>query len=755
MRRGGLLAVLIILNLRMGVAQVLMEVPLLLELPRSEQLLRAWYDGEIFLVDGGELFQALGFTVQQNEVQFKAWDTRHRYTFTCASPVQDFSCRISMNDVLDRLGSSLYFDQTRLHLRASSVATTFDIHALYQQQSGWTNGSGPHLFGRTRKFWGGMMASWQLRQDALRDRGLHIQPTIKLTGSVLFGSVEIDLGRGSAWRYRFDMPQGQWLSQVEASQGTDGFYGLLITNTPLASPRLQRTQAIRGESEPHALVQAVIGGEVLDQVQADTDGNYELNAPAWYGSTKLEVRTQPLGEYRVTSRVRYLFVPSSLLPSGAVYYHFRAHEREQSVNLQIGVHQRLTLQTSLSHVPERADFKVGFTLNPLTFLMLGSEVQFSNRRWMSTLQLWRPGLQVTAHIDVLPQESLNTSITSSIGHGPISALFRGSQMIYLDQYQHLSIHPEIWFHSSEGFLMRGSWEFERLHGPSIENRSYHRWLISLGWSFPHLRLLAFAEHRHLQQLYGMEGLIPRRNRSIGFRVGWDADLGSIVGSLRFQVSSSWGSLFAWAQRDVHNLSHSQQAQGSVHFGREIKLAPYSHQESSVELRIFEDLNGNGIQDAVEQILPHIEAQLHQRGWTRLKTGALYAAYLEPYQRYQVRILDASIRDPLLHPATGLEFSFTTDPGRRKIIHVPMQERVQVTGQITGLDRAPLRLRVLLNQGESETEVYRDGGFTFHVRTGHYTLTVIDQLSKELLANQTIEVGTIPIRVTIDLKRDTQ
>ena len=41
-----------------------MEVPLLLEVPGKEQMVRAWYDGERFFVDGKELLYALGFTVQ-------------------------------------------------------------------------------------------------------------------------------------------------------------------------------------------------------------------------------------------------------------------------------------------------------------------------------------------------------------------------------------------------------------------------------------------------------------------------------------------------------------------------------------------------------------------------------------------------------------------------------------------------------------------------------------------------------------------
>ncbi|MDE2645982.1 MAG: hypothetical protein OXI05_09115, partial [Bacteroidota bacterium] len=255
----------------------------------------------------------------------------------------------------------------------------------------------------------------------------------------------------------------------------------------------------------------------------------------------------------------------------------------------------------------------------------------------------------------------------------------------------------------------------------------------------------------IQKVYGVEGILTLGGPSLEFRVGWDADHQTVTGSLSLQISSPFGSLFARGRRDTHGISHSQQIQGSVHLWDTVRLAPYGHQQSATELRIFEDINGNGLQDPAEPILSHIDAELYQSGWTRLRTGALYAAYLEPYQRYQVRILEASIRDPALHPATGLEFSFTADPGRSKIIHVPMQRLIPVVGKITGLDRTPLRLKIFLNQSEV-TDVYRDGGFALHLRPGHYTLTVVDILDQDPLAEKMIEVGIDPLHVVIDLEK---
>ena len=747
MRKWSLTTVLLVYALHVASAQVLMEVPLLLEVPGKEQMVRAWYDGEMFFVDGKELFYALGFTVQFQGARLEALDARRNHVFACASLPQDNSCRIALRDLLSSFGDALYFDRNRLELRASSVASTFDIRALRARKNTWVEVPGPHLFDRTRALWGGLMASWQVRHDAFG-----LRPYLRFTGSVLQGTVGIDIGDDHSWVYRYGRPRSKWLTQVETGRYSNGIIGLSITNVPLARQHLQRVRIIQGRTAPHALIQAVISGEVVDQVQADAEGRYELQAPAWYGTTKLEVRTQPLGGLRATSELHYQLTPASLVPHKRVYYSAYAREDAYALNLQYGVHKRLTLRGAWSHAQGRTVTSSGFTVSPITFLALSGRLDLPSMRWLTTLRVWRSGLHLNAYVDAQRGAFANTNIAASVGKGPFSLLLRGGQLVLVGRYRSLILYPEIWLHLRTGLLMQANWGLNRLRGPLVQGVTSQSWRFAIGWSFARLRLIAYAERDHTQEVYGAEGLLTLRHKSLTFSAGWDVNHQIPVASLSVQITSPFGRLFAHGQRNAHGFTHSQQAQGSIHLWPGLALTPSGHQESAAELRIFEDLNGNGKQDANEQILPHIDAQLYQSGWTRLKTGALYSAHLEPYQRYQVLILEASVRDPLLHPATGWTFSFTADPGRRKVIQVPMQRLVRVAGQVTALDRAPLRLRVLLN-GEEHAEVYRDGGFALRARPGRYTLTIIDVLDQEVLAEKSIEVGTAPVRVTIDLEKD--
>jgi len=730
-------------------AQVLMEVPLLLELPGRQELIRAWYDGKDFFVDGKELFQFLEFTVQINGATLEALDTHHHHRFSCTGLPQNHSCKIHITDVLDRLGSALHFDQNRLHLSASSVAASFDIDALRERQRSWAEVPGPHLFGRTRQFWGGAMMNWQLRRDVFG-----VRPSLQITSNALLGSIEADLENGTAWVYRSDWPRGAWLTQVEIGRTVYGDAGILVTNTPLARQRLQRIRAIHGQSTPHALVQAVISGEIIDQVQADTEGKYKLNVPVWYGTTTLEVYTRPLGGGRTVSDFQYLFTPASLVPPGKLYYQLKVREQDHDLNLQYGLHKRLSLRSSLTHAYRRMNMMVGLTLNPIPFLSLDAEVHLPFSRWQSTLQIWRSRVQINAHIHAQSHESLNMSLTASVDREPFSIWLRSSYTTVANQYQHLSVRPEIWLHHSGGFLMQANLEIDQLHGPSVERNLQPYWRLAAGWSFTQMRFLAYADHGYIHRVYGLEGILTRRHQSLTFSMGWDAKYQNVVGSLSIHISSALGNLFARGRRDHRGITHSQQVQGSIHLWRGIQLASSGYQKSAAEIQIFEDINGNGVRDTQEPILPHIEAQLYQGGWVRLKTGALYAPHLEPYQRYQIRILEASIHDPSLHPGTGFDFSFTADPGRRKLIQVPMQRFITIRGKVINLDRAPLRLRIFLNQ-EKTSEVYRDGGFTFHVHPGTYTLTVMDVLDQNVLTEKIIEVDADPVSVTINLDEERQ
>lgn len=743
MIKGSLMMIALFLYVPVASTQVLMEVPLLLELPRKQHLINAWYDGETFFIDGKGLFERLNFKVETHESTLKALDIHRQYGFNCVGSLNTPTCQIPLNDVLEQLGDALHFDETRLHLTASSAASTFKIQSTHVKH--WAQG--PHLFPQTRQLWGGLMMGWQLRHDEFG-----VRPSIEMTTSALYGTIKAHIGNRYSWKYTYDWPHQKWLTQVGVGTFTDGMPHISVTNRPLIQPHLQHVKVIRGQSTPHALIQAIIGGEIVDQIQADASGKYNLHTPIWYGSTKMQIRSQPLGGSDATSEYSYLLTPASLLPAKKMFYHMAVSPSSHTLELQYGIHQRLTLETSLELNQHHRQASIGATVSPARNMALNTIAFFPEHSWEANLQLWRARMQVTASFSTQNNELWNASLTGSVSRGAVTMFMRAHHFRFRDDHQHVSVNPEIFVHHSSGLLFQTSYEISHTQSTSIENAVDLNWYTGTGWSVARTQILAFADHRRSRKIYGLKGTLLLRHQSVGFSIGWDANHQAMSGGLSIQASSAFGSLFAQSRAEGNVISHAQYLQGSLHLGSGVSLSPSANQASAAELRIFEDLNGNSIQDLTEPVLSHIEAQLYEGSWVRLRTGSLYVAHLEPYKNYQVRLLEASIQDPFLYPATGLEFSFTADPGQRKIIRVPMQRLTTVTGQVTGLDRAPLRLIARLN-GHGNTEVYRDGGFSVQLRPGTYTVSIIDVLTEKVLAEKRMEVDHLPLKLSIDLNRD--
>ena len=111
------------------------------------------------------------------------------------------------------------------------------------------------------------------------------------------------------------------------------------------------------------------------------------------------------------------------------------------------------------------------------------------------------------------------------------------------------------------------------------------------------------------------------------------------------------------------------------------------------------------------------------------------------------------------PATGYTFSFIADPGRTKIIDIPLQRMPMVTGTVRGMTISPSRLRLLVFQGDEQVEaadLYRDGGFTLLLPPGRYDLRLVDVLDKHtfdgVARSIVVEPGS-PEPLVIDLRID--
>ena len=745
--------------------RVFLEVPLLLESPGQQDVVRAWYDGDRFYVDAGMLLEMLGFTLSQEGAKLTAVDANRRIVLDFAlmralvpteislkgsALLDGHRFMLSMEGLEHLFAADLHFDPDRLELRISTAAERFDATALHSRQIMWNEAPGPLRFGRRRTVLGGLMASWHLRRDPY-----YTNAGVQFIGSLFGGTVRGVIGSaGAAGTVLFDRPSARSLTRLELGQFSGGLRGIRLSNLPLARRQLHRIKQVSGQAEPHALVKALISGQLVDQVQADAAGLYELRTPVWYGTTRLELYMQPLGGAASTSQMRYLLTDYALVEPGRLYYDVRfgrnGLEEVGLAEFRYGLLPRLTLRSSADS-RRRGQYQAGLTINPLSFVSVSLDASVPSRHWLKRLRMWRRSLSLDYAWDWRGPESngMHAQLSGALGLLGITA----SAYSYVEsgRWRTRALNPALWYHARSGLYMQAQWQKEQTN---VEGTTLHKareWRVAVGQSLARARVAVFTSGEHRWHTGGLEGFVALRNWSFGFNAAWEVVARRFVGGFTLQINTPLATLTARSRQSANGLFHAQSLQGSINVGSDLSLSRAMNQESAALLRIFEDSNGNGRKEKDEPLLPHVQAQLFHAAWERAPDGALYASYLEPYASYQVQILEASVHDPRLQPATGYTFSFVADPGRTKVIDVAMQRLSWLRGTIANADRAPSRMRVRI-VGVQEAPVFRDGGFTMQAKPGTYTLLVEDVLTNEVLHTQSVYIAASPPSIVLDLSR---
>ncbi len=750
-----------------GAAQpgsVFLEVPLLLESPGRQQVVRAWNDGERFYVDAAMLLELLGFTTAKEGATLTALDAKRRMVLDFAQmralTPEAISLRelafygngqylLSTEGLKLLFAADLHFDPERLELRISTAAERFDASVLHSRRAMWNEAPGPLWFGRERKFLGGVMASWRLHRDTYYT-SVHLQ----FTGSLLGGAVQGLIGGAKpVGTYLFDRPHARELTRIEFGRFTDGLRGIYLSNRPLARRQLHRIHVIAGRVEPHALVEAVISGHLVDQVQANAEGYYELRTPAWYGTTIVELHVRSLGGTASTAQRRYLLTDHTLVEPGRLYYDLRAGRAGKrnvvQAELQYGMLPRLTVRSKVD--PWHQQYQTGLTVSVLRFVTVSYDVTWPSRNWLTRLRIWRRSLSLDGAWDWRAPDSNGKHAQLSGVLGPLSVTASGSSYSESGRWKSSFLSSSLWYHTKDGLFVRARWHGEQAEAKDIPLHKVGEWRLAVGQSLVRARVAVYASGQRRWHGGGVECFVALSNWSLGFTAAWDKAAGGFVGGFTIQINTPLALLTARARQSGNGFTHAQSLQGSIHMGRSIAFMRAAHQKSAVLLRIFEDANGDGRKDKDERLLPYVKAQLYHAAWERLPDGVLRAAYLEPYAAYQVQILESSIRDPHLTPATGYTFSFIADPGRTKVIDVPMQRVPAIRGTIVNADRAPSRLRVRIS-GVQDIPVFRDGGFTVQLKPGIYTLSVEDVLTGEVLLTQSVQVRASSPPIVLDMAR---
>ena len=792
---------------------VLQEVPLALEAPGFYQYVSAYHDGETFYVDITRLFRLLGFEVRHVPPVVEALDASRTYTVNFAdgtarrttSPTTEISLTgeyivgagryyVTIAGLTALFEEDIYFEEERLSLRLSTAADRFNVGALRGHPRLLSQVPGPLRFGRTRHLLGGVIASYRLSRHQAGGQPSLYQGSLSFTGSLLGGSLSGDMQmlrrQGlrrpsgvtvSALSYLFDRPS-RMLTRFEIGRfgqsyfdAPEPFEALRLSNLPLTSRQVQRESTFSGQAEPHALVEAIVSGVVVDRVEADAQGRYQVAVPTFYGSTEALVLTRPLGGASPREERRFLFTTNELVEPGRLYYdaYFGrtqyTHRRIGLVHLQYGLLPRLSARVAGIYYGDTARARIGAAFSPASFSVVSTDVDLSAGLWRSDVKAWHSRLSLEATYEHAPRPSIfqakkhlfRSQLTASWGR--LSGFVGLSLTEGFQGWMHQRISSLLSYYSQGGIAASVELTAQRLHDGSSAPADGYTYRASFGKTFflpggsSRLSLFTHGSERQAVGQSGIEGFLSGKRVSLGFSAGYDFHARDFTGGLTLRLDAPFSGFSSRGTYSGSMVSHEETLYGSLELGRQPRLTRNSLQRSSAVIRVFEDLSGDGHYQSNEPLRPEVQVQLYQAGLTRLPGGTLRASFLQPFTEYQVQILERSILDPLLVPATGYTFSFIADPGRTKRIDIPLQRMPVVAGYVRGMEIAPSRLRLLVSRGGEQVEtadLYRDGGFTLRLPPGKYELRLVDVLGKRTFsgAEQPIVVthSMEPLVVELDV-----
>ena len=748
-------------------AQIFHEVPLSVEAPAFRDIVKAWHDGNAFFVDIASLFDKLGFKSTRSGPVVEALDASHRY-------VVDFGLERALSpqakdewtslkgltllsgdrylvkvDGLERLfGPDVRFDDNRLELKLSSAAKGFDTHVLRRGEAP----TGPLRFGRRRQFLGSMFVTWHARRSVQYSRAPRNRLNLRFVGNLFGGAVRGRLGEAAEFSYLLDRPGSRRLTRIEIGRmkpviqsGRQLHEAVRVSNRPLTGRHVHRMARHEGRSQPHALVEAVVSGLVIDRVEADSEGRYAVTIPARYGSTEVLIRESPLGAAPPrTTRFFFLASPDLVEPRRFHYdvYAGRTAKRSMAIGrADWGLLPRLTVR--LSARADRADrdarqLSVGASASPLSFVVLSGAADLFRTAFKTSLRAWRPNLTAEASYEKDRGGRFRAHVVGS--KGQFSVHVAAASFSDPFGWSTKRFAPSVSWYGRKGRDASLSVTADRYSSDAstVTYRASAGHVVAFPKAAGRLSLFMRGEMRRPAFETGMEGFISFREVSFGFHGVWDHSRSEFRGGLALRLETAAGTVGARHTGRGHHITGS----GSLEIARRPRLLRGGRQESGAVLRIFEDLDSDGELGENEAVARYVEAQLFHAGLERQRDGTLHARYLEPYAAYQVRIIERSIRDPRLRPATGYRFGFVADPGRTKVIDVPLVRAITVSGSVRGLDRAPSRLMVHVMVGEKTTtkaEVYRDGGFALQLNSGQFTLRLKDVLTGDTLATAVLDL----------------
>ena len=573
-------------------------------------------------------------------------------------------------------------------------------------------------------------------------------------------------------RWRYVLLSNRYLTQVLigdlVSVGLNGYQyrGLRLTNEPVEPRRFFAIQQIEKILPPDWEVEAYLNGQLYAYARSTPAGRVEIPLPMGYGSNVLELRYfGPQGQQR--TEMTRIDIPYFVLPKGELNYTLelgrvsssginliQAHAAYAPSEWLTGVagvdyvadplfrkpifYNLFTMRLFTSYIasveyapslrwgggilttyPSNAGFQLSFRkyfTNPLYNAVqkkhLLSLTTFLPTTWFGfplNYRLSADWSRYPSRDDYLTSFDVNSSFVHFYAAAGYRAFITkiGAGSLFRSDVSSVSLSY---------YLSSGSGVFRVLHGAVIGLSADYRGVFRLAERMRFYLSLPTPGNGMVQVSVGRD-LASRTTTALLYL------------TLDLPFTRSTTSMFAG---DRMSSSYSETVRGSIGFDRSHGRFVLSNLESvgrsGASFRMFVDTNLNGKYDEGETIIPNASVDLQQATAVRVSGSGIARAWdLLPYTRYNVRIAESSLSNPLWVPSVS-SFSFVASPDAFTPLDVPFYTAAVVDGMVlkeegehyVGLPGLTVHVRGVTTSFEKELRTFADGSYyLYRVAPGEY------------------------------------
>lgn len=599
------------------------------------------------------------------------------------------------------------------------------------------------------------------------------------------------------WRNKPALSQLSMGQMISDGPDTKNFTGLRVTNDPIEPRYLFDEVEIEGETVPGSEVELYFNNLLYDYQETSENGHYRFTAPLTYGSSRMHLKIyDPAGG--ILEHTRRIQIPFGFLPRGKVNYHlnigrlntpfFRSTEKSKIIqgDLSYGVTSGLTQKVGIEYLNLPSihpsplfysstsarlfeQYLVNIDAAPGAFYRLtGNIVYPSSASWNvgytyfsgnSIYNIMGNDHNIVANV-YLPFTILGHPLNIRLsGNHSIAAVSRtlyhfnintragrlNFRLRYSDiQTGNLTLSPSL---SSDLTASATFFSGNRTGIPDLLKNSFVRGQLNYN---PGMQKLEQTEVQFSKT-------ILRKGRlQISFARNFLGNFNLL--SLGLMVDFNGTRSSTTMRNSSNRITFTQNFLGSIGYDQYNNNLAFSNRQqvgrAATAVRMFVDNNNSGTFDEGDEIIKDNAIRIGRAGITSINDkGIIHLTQLQAYNRINLDINKAALRNPLLIPAFD-QFSFVADPNQFKVIDIPFYTSGIISGTVQRVHngtKTPLPgLRLHLANKEhsflKELRTFSDGTFyAYEIPPGTYSLE-IDSAQLEFL-----DAVSVPQQLTFEVR----